>query len=98
VGFPQTVEVTIAGRKFNIKTDKDPDYVRRLARRLEAMVSKVKATNSKVTLEKALVLACFYLLDESEHMKKQVQELGEELRRLEKGASKLLVPSKKVVP
>lgn len=99
VSLPQTVEVVIAGRKFNIKTDKDPEYVKHLAQRLESMVERIKTGNSKVTLEKALVVACFYLLDENELLKKQIQELGEEIKRLEEGAHKLLVTSsKKIAP
>ena len=99
VSLPQTVEVVIAGRKFNIKTDRDPEYVKYLAQRLEEMVERIKTGNSKVTLEKALVVACFYLLDENELLKKQIQELGEEIKRLEEGAHKLLVTSsKKIAP
>jgi len=97
VSLPETVEVTIAGRKFNIKTDKDPQYVRELALRLENMISRIKSGNSRVTLDKALIIACFYLLDENESLKSQIKELGEEIKRLEEGA-KLLVTSKKIAP
>ena len=97
MSLPETVEVTIAGRKFNIKTDKDPQYVRELALRLENMISRIKSGNSRVTLDKALIIACFYLLDENESLKSQIKELGEEIKRLEEGA-KLLVTSKKIAP
>jgi cell division protein ZapA len=98
VSLPETVEVVISGRKFNIKTDKDPDYVRELASKLDSMVERIKSNNSKVTLEKALVVVCFYLLDENESMKKQIQELGEEIRRLEEGAKLLITSNKKIAP
>ena len=98
MSLPETVEVVISGRKFNIKTDKDPDYVRELASKLDSMVERIKSNNSKVTLEKALVVVCFYLLDENESMKKQIQELGEEIRRLEEGAKLLITSNKKIAP
>ena len=97
MSLPQTVEVVISGRKFNIKTDRDPDYVRRLAQKLEEMVDRIKSGNSRVTFEKALVVACFYLLDENESLKKQIFELGEEIKRLEEGA-KLLIKPNKIAP
>ncbi|SMP14327.1 cell division protein ZapA [Desulfurobacterium pacificum] len=97
MSLPETVEVTIAGRKFNIKTDKDPQYVKELALRLENMISRIKSGNSRVTLDKALIIACFYLLDENESLKSQIKELGEEIKRLEEGA-KLLITSKKIAP
>lgn len=98
MSLPQTVEVTIAGRKFNIKTDKDPEYVKGLASKLEKMIAKIKSGNSRVTLDKALVVACFYLLDENESLKKQIKELGEEIKRLEEGAKLLITSNKKVAP
>jgi len=97
VSLPQTVEVVISGRKFNIKTDKDPEYVKKLAQRLEEMVERIKSGNSRVTFDKALVVACFYLLDENESLKKQIFELGEEIKRLEEGA-KLLINPQKLAP
>ena len=98
MSLPQTVEVVILGRKFNIKTDRDPDYVRKLAQRLEEMVDKIKSGNSRVTFDKALVVACFYLLDENESLKKQIFELGEEIKRLEEGATLLIKPNNKIAP
>ncbi len=97
MSLPQTVEVVISGRKFNIKTDKDPEYVKKLAQRLEEMVERIKSGNSRVTFDKALVVACFYLLDENESLKKQIFELGEEIKRLEEGA-KLLINPQKLAP
>jgi len=97
VSLPQTVEVVISGRKFNIKTDRDPEYVKKLAQKLEEMVEKIKSGNSRVTFDKALVVACFYLLDENESLRKQIFELGEEIKRLEEGA-KLLINPKKLAP
>ncbi len=94
MSLPQTVEVAILGRKFSIKTDKDPEYVRKLAYRLEEMVGKIKSGNSRVTFDKALVVACFYLLDENESLKEQIFELGEEIKRLEEGAKLLIKPNK----
>lgn len=98
MSLPQTVEVVILGRKFNIKTDRDPDYVRKLAQKLEEMVEKIKSGNSRVTFDKALVVACFYLLDENESLKKQIFELGEEIKRLEEGAKLLIKPNNKIAP
>lgn len=97
MSLPQTVEVVISGRKFNIKTDRDPEYVKKLAQKLEEMVEKIKSGNSRVTFDKALVVACFYLLDENESLRKQIFELGEEIKRLEEGA-KLLINPKKLAP
>jgi len=97
VSLPETVEVVISGRKFNIKTDKDPEYVKHLSHRLETIVERIRAGNSRVTFDKALVVACFYILDENESLKKQIQELGEEIKRLEEGA-KLLISKKKIAP
>ncbi len=97
MGLPNTVEVVILGRKFNIKTDRDPEYVKKLAQRLEVMVERIKAGNSRVTFDKALLLACFYLLDENEELKSQIKELGQEIKRLEEG-TKLLITSKKIAP
>ncbi len=94
MSLPQTVEVVISGRKFNIKTDRDPEYVKKLAQKLEDMVEKIKSGNSRVTFDKALVVACFYLLDENESLKKQIFELGEEIKRLEEGAKLLIKPNK----
>lgn len=98
MSLPQTVEVVISGRKFNIKTDKSPDYVKKLAQRLEEMVEKIKSGNSRVTFDKALIVACFYLLDENESLKKQIFELGEEIKRLEEGAKLLIKPNNKLAP
>ncbi len=98
MSLPETVEVSIAGRKFNIKTDRDPEYVKELAHRLESMVERIKSGNSKITLEKALVVVCFYLLDENESMKKQIQDLGNEIKRLEEGAKLLITSTKKIAP
>jgi cell division protein ZapA len=92
VSLPQTVEVVISGRKFNIKTDRDPEYVKKLAQKIESMVERIRQGNSRVTFDKALVVACFYLLDENEALKTQIKELGEEIKRLEEGA-KLLISS-----
>jgi len=97
VSLPQTVEVSINGRKFRIKTDKDAEYVKNLAKKIESMVEKIKAGNNKITFEKALVVTCFYLVDENETLKEQIIELGEEIKRLEKGA-KLLTATKKALP
>jgi len=97
VSLPTTLEVVICGRKYTIKTDKDPEYVKKLANRLEVMVEKIKTGNSRVTFDKALVVACFYLLDENELLKEQIKELGKEIKRLEEGA-KLLITSKKQSP
>ena len=88
----------ICGRKFNIKTDKDPEYVKYLAQKLDNMVEKIKAGNSRLTFDKALVVACFYLLDENEELKKQIKELGEEIKRLEEGAKLLISTSHKLAP
>jgi len=93
VSLPTTLEVVICGRKYTIKTDKDPEYVKKLASRLEVMVEKIKTGNSRVTFDKALVVACFYLLDENELLKEQIKELGKEIKRLEEGA-KLLITNK----
>jgi cell division protein ZapA len=98
VSLPNTVEVIIAGRKFTIKTDKEPDYVRKLASRLEVMIERIKAGNSRVTFDKALVVACFYLLDENEALKSQIKELGEEIKKLEEGAKLLITTSQKIAP
>jgi len=98
VSLPNTVEVIISGRKFTIKTDKDPDYVKSLAQRLEVMIEKIKAGNSRVTFDKALIVACFYLLDENESLKGQIRELGEEIKRLEEGAKLLVTTGKKLAP
>ena len=98
MSLPNTVEVIISGRKFNIKTDKDPEYVKKLAQRLEVMVEKIKAGNSRVTFDKALVVACFYLLDENEALKSQIKELGQEIKRLEEGAKLLITTSQKIAP
>jgi len=98
VSLPQTVEVVICGRKFNIKTDKDPEYVKYLAQKLDNMVERIKAGNSRLTFDKALVVACFYLLDENEELKKQIKELGEEIKRLEEGAKLLISTSHKLAP
>jgi len=84
--------VVISGRKFNIKTDRDPEYVKKLAQKIESMVERIRQGNSRVTFDKALVVACFYLLDENEALKTQIKELGEEIKRLEEGA-KLLISS-----
>ena len=98
MSLPQTVEVVICGRKFNIKTDKDPEYVKYLAQKLDNMVERIKAGNSRLTFDKALVVACFYLLDENEQLKKQIKELGEEIKRLEEGAKLLISTSHKLAP
>ena len=98
MSLPQTVEVVICGRKFNIKTDKDPEYVKYLAQKLDNMVERIKAGNSRLTFDKALVVACFYLLDENEELKKQIKELGEEIKRLEEGAKLLISTSHKLAP
>ena len=98
MSLPQTIEVVISGRKFNIKTDKSPDYVKKLAQKLEEMVEKIKSGNSRVTFDKALIVACFYLLDENESLKKQIFELGEEIKRLEEGAKLLIKPNNKLAP
>jgi cell division protein ZapA len=86
VNPPGTVEVVIGGRKFYIKSDKNPEYVLELAEKIQNLISKIKSGNSRITLDKALVLACFYLLDENETLKNQIKELGEEIKRLEEGA------------
>jgi len=98
VSLPNTVDVVIAGRKFTIRTDKEPEYVKKLASRLEVMVEKIKAGNSRVSFDKALVVACFYLLDENEALKSQIKELGEEIKKLEEGAKLLITASKKIAP
>jgi len=97
VSLPQTVEVSINGRKFRIKTDKDVEYVKNLAKKIESMVEKIKAGNNRVTFEKALVVTCFYLIDENETLKEQIIELGEEIKRLEKGV-KILTANRKALP
>ncbi len=94
MSLPRTVEVNILGRKFNIKTDKEGDYVKDLANKLGAMIDKVKSGNSRVTLEKALVVSSFYLIDENERLKKQIQDLGQEIKRLEQGANILIKPKR----
>ncbi len=95
--LPNTLEVTISGRKFSIRTDKDTDYVKSLASRIESIVEKIKSGNSRVTFEKALLITCFYLLDENENLKEQIKDLGYEIKRLEEGA-KILINSKKALP
>ncbi|WP_163328379.1 cell division protein ZapA [Desulfurobacterium thermolithotrophum] len=94
MSLPETVEVVICGRKFNIKTDKDPEYVKSLAQKLESIVEKIRAGNSKVTFDKALIVACFYILDENESLRKRIQDLSTENKKLEEGAKIL----KKLAP
>ncbi|MEO2083837.1 MAG: cell division protein ZapA [Desulfurobacteriaceae bacterium] len=98
MSLPETVEVVISGRKFNIKSDKDPEYVKKLAQRLDEMIERIRNGNSKVTFDKALVLVCFYLLDENEELKKEIKELGSEIKRLEEGAKLLVGSTKNVLP
>ncbi len=96
--LPNTVEVTISGRKFSIRTDKDLEYVQALASRLESMIEKIKSGNNRITLEKALLITCFYVLDENESLKEQIKDLGYEIKRLEEGAKILINSRKKILP
>jgi len=82
VGLPNTVEISINGRKFNIKTDKEPEYVKKLASELEHMIEKIRAGNSKITFDRALVVACLYLLDEREQLRGENERLLSEKSHL----------------
>ncbi len=73
--IPRTVEISVAGRKFLIKTDKDPDYVKHLASKLDQMVVTLKSGKPNLTFDKVLVIVCLYLLDENENLRTQLSEL-----------------------
>jgi len=95
--LPNTIDIIISGRRFTIRTDKDPEYVRHLGVRLEKMLERIRSSNVKITYDKALVIACLYLLDENEMLRDQIRDLGLEIQRLHEEGVKVLINSKKKI-
>ncbi|WP_457568223.1 cell division protein ZapA [Desulfurobacterium sp.] len=96
--LPNTVEIIVSGRRFTIRTDKDPEYVRHLGIKLERMLERIRAGNNRITYDKALIIACLYLLDENESLREQIRDLGMEIQRLHEEGAKILINSRKIAP
>jgi len=61
------------------------------------MIERIRSANTKITYDKALVIACLYLLDENEMLREQIRELGLEIQRLHEEGAKILINSKKKI-
>jgi cell division protein ZapA (FtsZ GTPase activity inhibitor) len=82
-----TVEVTILGQTYRLKSDKDPAYMESLASKLNSRISEVASHAPTVDAVKLLTLTALNLVDRLEELEAQ---RGDDLRRTEERANKLL--------
>jgi len=82
-----TVEVTILGQTYRLKSDKDPAYMESLASKLNSRISEVASHAPTVDAFKLLTLTALNLVDRLEELEAQ---RGDDLRRTEERANKLL--------
>jgi cell division protein ZapA (FtsZ GTPase activity inhibitor) len=82
-----TVEVTILGQTYRLKSDKEPGYMEALASKLNAKISELAAAAPTVDSVKLLTLAALNLMDQLEEGNARQED---DLRLVEKRAEKIL--------
>jgi len=82
-----TVEVTILGQTYRLKSDREPGYMEALASKLNSKISEMAAAASTVDSVKLLTLTALNLMDQLEE--KAVKQ-EEDLRFMEERAEKIL--------
>ena len=90
----QTVEVTILGQTYRLKSDKDPVYMESLASKLNAKISELAAAAPTVDSVKLLTLTALNLMDQLEEGTARQED---DLRTTEKRAEKILDRLKEIL-
>jgi len=82
-----TVEVTILGQTYRLKSDKESGYMEALASKLNSKISELAAAAPTVDSVKLLTLAALNLMDQVEEGTARQED---DLRLVEKRAEKIL--------
>ena len=61
---PETTTVRIFGREYSIRSENDPEYVRRVAALVDEKMREVSTASSQVTSVRVAILASLNLADE----------------------------------
>ena len=61
---PETTTVRIFGREYSIRSENDPEYVRRVAALVDEKMREVSTASSQVTSVRVAILAALNLADE----------------------------------
>ncbi len=84
-------EVYILGQKYSIKGEKSPEYIQQLAAYVDEKLRKVYEQNPNIPPLRAAILACFYISDELQEIKKEFEITKEQLKKLEEKTNELLL-------
>lgn len=83
-------EVYILGQKYTIRGEKSNEYVENLAKYIDEKLRKVYEQNPNLTPLRAAILGCFYIADELQQIKEELEETKTKLIDLENKANELL--------
>lgn len=75
----QSVKLEIYGQSYTMRTDGDTQYVRDLARFVDAHMKEIAAGSLTVDSLRVAVLAALHIADELHELKKRYQQLDEQL-------------------
>ena len=73
------ISVFVAGQRFNLITDEEERYVIDLAAKVDARISSVSISSS-MTRERAAVLTALDLADDGEHLRREMNEVKEQVK------------------
>ena len=76
---PETTTVRIFGREYSIRSENDPEYVRRVAALVDEKMREVSSASSQVTSVRVAILAALNLADEVLQSREREGGQGEEL-------------------
>ena len=73
------VTVLVAGQRFSIITDEEERYVIDLASKIDARISSISISQN-MTRERAAVLTALDLADDGEHLRREMNEIKEQVK------------------
>ena len=77
---PQKVDVKIRGQKLSVRSDRDPEFVQKLADHIDEKVSELQKGAPTVPLSKLLMLASMTVAEELFEARDQIDHLREAVR------------------
>ncbi|MGM0558444.1 MAG: cell division protein ZapA [Myxococcota bacterium] len=72
---PEAVNVEIRGQKLSVKSDHDPEFVRRLASHIDEKVAAIQQNAPTVPLSKLLMLASMTVAEELFEARNELDQL-----------------------
>lgn len=70
-----SVEITVAGTVMTLRTDEDPEYVKKLAERLDGRVMELTLNHGRCSKTEALILSAIEALDAAIKLKGKLKDL-----------------------